>query len=89
MVRFLYFRIFHSKYVIMLVLCLYQEKIIFINFTQYFKINDTVNFEDNSLVHFQWLSNQNFPFKVYNTDWIMPGFDKHFISNNFYWMVEG
>ena len=44
-----------------------------------FKMNDTINFEDTFFVHFEWLSNQNFPFKVCNTDCIMPGFYKQFI----------
>ena len=65
-------------------------KNIFINFYSVFKkINDTFNFEDNVFVHFKWLSNQNFPFNVCNTDNIMPGFDKHFIFNNSYSVVYG
>ena len=52
-------------------------------------MNDTVNFEDNFFVYFWWLSNQNFLFKVCNSDYIMPGFDKRFIFNNFYSMVKG
>ena len=37
-------------------------------------MNDTINFQDNFFVQFYLLSNQNFPFKVYTTDCIMPGF---------------
>ena len=50
-------------------------------------MNDTVNFEDTCFVHFKWLSNHDFPFKVCNTYFIMPGFDKQFIVNNFYLVV--
>ena len=63
----------HSKSVTKLVLCLDLAKN---NFHQillsFFKMNDTVSFEDNLFVHFQWLSKQNFPFKVCNTDFIIP-----------------
>ena len=52
-----------------------------------FKMNDTVNFDDKYFLQFQLLSNQNFPFKVCNTDCIMPGFGKQFILNNFYLVV--
>ena len=41
----------------------------------------------NYTVNFEWLSNKNFPFKVCNTDCIMPGFDKHFIFKLFYLLV--
>ena len=44
------------------------------------KINNTVNFDGNFFVHLEWLSNQNFPFKVCNTDCIMPGFDNSLLS---------
>ena len=54
-----------------------------------FKMNDTVNFEDKCFVKFYWLSDQNFPLKVCNTDCIMPGFDKTFILNNFTWWLKG
>ena len=58
---FLYFGIFHSKSVIMLVLCLFLAKKYFNQFSlSVLKMNDTVNFKDNVFVHFQWLSNQNF-----------------------------
>ena len=47
MVTFLYFGIFHSKYVIMLVSCLDLEKEYFHQFLlTVFKMNDTVNFEE-------------------------------------------
>ena len=54
-----------------------------------FKMNGTVNFEDEVFVHFKWLSKQNFIFKVYNTDCIMPSFEKQFVFNNFYLVVQG
>ena len=38
-------------------------------FTQFFIMNDFVNFEDKFLYIFIGLSNHNFPFKVCNTDW--------------------
>ena len=41
-----------------------------------FKMNDTLNFEDNLFVHFQWLSKHNFPFIACNTNCIMPGYEK-------------
>ena len=45
---FLYFGIFHSKSVIMLVLCLFLAKKYFNQFSlSVLKMNDTVNFEDN------------------------------------------
>ena len=85
---FLCFGIFHSKSVIMLVLCLYLAKKHFHPFLlSVFKINDTVSFEDNIFVQFYRLSNQSFPFKVCNTDCIMPGYDKQFIFINFYLVV--
>ena len=58
-------------------------------FTQCFTMNDTVNFQDNFFVQFYLLSNHNFPFKVYTTDCIMPGFDKQFIFNNFTLWFKG
>ena len=49
----LFFGVFHSKSVIMLVLYLYLAKNCFHQFLlSVFKINDTVNFEDNVFVHF-------------------------------------
>ena len=52
-----------------------------------YKMSDTVNFEDNLFVRFQWLSNNNFKFKVCDTDCLVPGFDKQLILSNFYLMV--
>ena len=50
---FLYFGIFHSKSIIMLVLCLVLKKNDFHQFLlSVLKINDTVNFEDKCFVHF-------------------------------------
>ena len=46
------------------------------------KMNDTINFEDNFFPHY-WLSNQNLPFKVCNTDCVMPYFDKIVYSQQF------
>ena len=52
-----------------------------------FRMNDTVYFEDNFLHIFSGLPKQNFPFKLCNTDCIMPGFYKQFIFNNVYSVV--
>ena len=77
MVIFLYFGIFHSKSVSILVFCLGLGKTHFHQFLlSVFKMNDTVNFEDFFLYTFSALSNQNYPFKVCSTDCIMHGFDK-------------
>ena len=73
MVIILYFGIFHSKSIIILVLCLYLAKNIYQVLLSVFKMNDTVNFADNFYVNIQYLSNHNFPFKVSNTDFTMPG----------------
>ena len=60
----------------MLVLCLVLGKNIFHPFLlSVFKMNDTVNFEDIFL------------YNLCNTDFIMPGFDKYFIADNFYSVV--
>ena len=50
-------------------------------------MNDTVNFEYTFFVHFNWLLNHNLPFKVHNTDSMMPGFDKKFIYKIVYSIV--
>ena len=51
--RGVYFEIFHLKSVVILVLCLVLEKKHFCTFLLcVFKINDTVNFEDNVFVQF-------------------------------------
>ena len=47
-------------------------------------MNGTTNFEDNFFVQFLCLSYQNFPIKVSNTDYIMPGFDNHFFSKTLF-----
>ena len=51
MILFLYFRIFHSKSVVILVLCLDLEKY-HQNLLSIFKMNNNVNIEDNFFVHF-------------------------------------
>ena len=45
------------------------------------------NFHQLLLSVFEMNYTVNFPFKVCNTDCIMPGFDKQFIFNNFYMVV--
>ena len=49
--------------------------------------NDTVKFEDNFVFTFLLVIKPESPYRVCNTDYIMPGFVKHFISNNFYLVV--
>ena len=43
----------------------------------------------NLFVRFWWLSNQKYPFKVFNTDCIILGFDKQFIFKNSYSVFQG
>ena len=74
---FLYLEIFHLKSVIMLVLLLDFGKIIFINcFFKFFKMNDTVNFEENVFVNVYILSNHNIPFKFCDAEFNIPSFEK-------------
>ena len=49
-------------------------------------MNDTLNVKDK-LLYILVVIKPEFPFKVCNTDCIMPGFDKFFIFDNFYSMV--
>ena len=50
-------------------------------------MNDTVNFEDTCFCTFLVVIKTEFPSKVCNNDFIMPGFDKQFIFDNFYLVV--
>ena len=52
-------------------------------------MNNTVNLEDNSFVHFWLLSYHNSQSKVCITDCIMPGFNKQFISTICTWWFKG
>ena len=81
---YFYFGIFHSKSIIMLVLCLVLEKKAFCQFLLIVpKMNDTVSFEDKFFVNIYSLLNQKFLFKVCNADSIMRGFDIKLFSTIF------
>ena len=65
----------------MLVLYLkFGENVFYQILLSVFKMNDTVEFEDNCFVQFWRLSNYNLQFKVFDSNSIMPGFDKQFIQ---------
>ena len=88
MVLTFYCEIFHSESVILLVLCIYVAKNHFHQFLFIvFKMNDTVNSEDNFFVNFYRLSKHIFPFQVCHTDSVMPGSDIQSIFRNFYSVI--
>ena len=82
---FFYFGIFHSKSVIMLVLCLVLSKSHFVNFYSVFlKWTILIIVKIIFLLNFSGYQHHNFPLKVCNTDCIMRGFEKKFLKQFFF-----